>query len=64
MVRLRLVVLVFVCLSTLTFAADKKPAETLSTEIGRILDQPDIARGFWGIEVVSLSSGQTLYSFN
>lgn len=64
MVRVRLLVLVSLCLSTVSFAADKKPAETLSTEIGRILDQPDIARGFWGIEVVSLSSGQTLYSFN
>ena len=29
-----------------------------------LLSQPDLARGFWGIEVVSLTSGKTLYSHN
>lgn len=44
--------------------AKKAPPATLSTEIGRVLDQPDISRGFWGVEVVSLANGATLYSYN
>jgi serine-type D-Ala-D-Ala carboxypeptidase/endopeptidase (penicillin-binding protein 4) len=43
-------------------AAEKKPA--LAAQIDRILAQPDVARGFWGIEVVSLKNGKTLYSTN
>jgi len=42
-------------------AADKK---SLSTRIDQILADPEVARGFWGIDIVSLSSGKTLYSRN
>ena len=50
-----------VLLLTCQFAiAEKKP--NLSADIDKILAEPDVARGFWGIEVVSLTSGKTLYS--
>ncbi|HZU22262.1 MAG TPA: D-alanyl-D-alanine carboxypeptidase/D-alanyl-D-alanine-endopeptidase [Terriglobales bacterium] len=62
--RLALGCLLLTCLAAAAFAAEKKPAATLSTEIGRILDQPDISRGFWGVEVVSLANGNQLYSLN
>ena len=42
-------------------AAAKKP---LAPRIGAILAQPDLVRGFWGIEVVSLRTGKVLYSQN
>jgi len=48
------------------------PVRPLQDRIAGVLSAPDLARGFWGIEVVSLSSGitsgtttgQTLYSQN
>ncbi|MBV8207642.1 MAG: D-alanyl-D-alanine carboxypeptidase/D-alanyl-D-alanine-endopeptidase [Acidobacteria bacterium] len=60
--RLSLLCLIVCCVAAT--AADKKPVPTLSSEIARVLEQPDVARGFWGIEVISLSSGATLYSYN
>ncbi len=36
----------------------------LADEINKILSQPDIARGYWGIEVDSLTTGKVLYSLN
>ncbi len=42
--------------------APKQPS--LSQRIEQILAQPDVSRGFWGIEVVSLTTGKTLYSNN
>src|SRR5215472_4465330 len=42
-------------------AADRKP---LSRRIDAILSQPDLARGFWGIQVVSLSTGKVLFEHN
>ena len=43
-------------------AASSKKA--LEKAIGAILGQPDLGRGFWGIEVVSLQNGKVLYSEN
>lgn len=37
---------------------------SLETKISTLLAQPDLARGFWGIEVVSLSTGKVLYARN
>jgi len=37
---------------------------TLSERITQALSAPDLARGFWGIEVTSLATGDTLYSQN
>ncbi len=36
----------------------------LAAQIEKILAQPDVGRGFWGIQVVSLKTGRTLYSQN
>jgi D-alanyl-D-alanine carboxypeptidase/D-alanyl-D-alanine-endopeptidase (penicillin-binding protein 4) len=55
-----LALLVVLCLPAL--AADR--TQKLSKKIDAILAQPDVSRGFWGIEIVSLDSGQTLYSEN
>src|SRR5580700_7144464 len=40
------------------------PVKLLQDRIAGVLSAPDLARGFWGIEVVSLSTGKTLYSEN
>jgi D-alanyl-D-alanine carboxypeptidase/D-alanyl-D-alanine-endopeptidase (penicillin-binding protein 4) len=51
---------IVLCLLLLTqlHAASRK---SLEKRIDTILESPDLARGFWGIEVVSLGSGKTLY---
>src|SRR5215469_1025614 len=51
------------CLFLLTQAqaATRTP---MGKSIESLLSQPDLARGFWGIEVVSLRSGKTLYALN
>src|SRR5215468_935856 len=48
-------------LATQLQAAKRKP---LPARIASILGQPDLKRGFWGIEVRSLSTGKTLYLQN
>lgn len=40
------------------------PVKALPDRVAGVLSAPDLARGFWGIEVVSLSTGETLYSQN
>jgi serine-type D-Ala-D-Ala carboxypeptidase/endopeptidase (penicillin-binding protein 4) len=73
----RLASIVFFLLVAPLLAAPVKPAQgsALQDRIAAVLGAPDLARGFWGIEVVSLSSektsdksnkttGQTLYSQN
>ena len=45
-------------LCTQLHAASRKP---LDKRVGAILASADLARGFWGIEVVSLSTGKVLY---
>ncbi|MBV8051761.1 MAG: D-alanyl-D-alanine carboxypeptidase/D-alanyl-D-alanine-endopeptidase [Acidobacteriaceae bacterium] len=37
---------------------------SLSKRIDSVLASPDLERGFWGIEVVSLETGKTVYSQN
>lgn len=39
-------------------------SKALREKIDDILSQPDVARGFWGIEAVSLTTGKTLYTYN
>jgi D-alanyl-D-alanine carboxypeptidase/D-alanyl-D-alanine-endopeptidase (penicillin-binding protein 4) len=60
----RLVPIVLLLVATLLAA----PVKPLPDRVAGVLSAPDLARGFWGIEVVSLSSdktsGQTLYSLN
>src|SRR5207302_418073 len=42
-------------------AAEHRP---LAPRINTVLSDADLARGFWGIEIVSLATGQVLYSQN
>src|SRR5579885_423842 len=37
---------------------------SLKKQIETIFEQPDLARGFWGIEVASVTSGKVFYSLN
>jgi serine-type D-Ala-D-Ala carboxypeptidase/endopeptidase (penicillin-binding protein 4) len=45
-------------------AAPGKGRLTLKKQIERILTQPDLAQGFWGIEITSVKTGRVLYSLN
>ncbi|HKM85210.1 MAG TPA: D-alanyl-D-alanine carboxypeptidase/D-alanyl-D-alanine-endopeptidase [Terriglobales bacterium] len=56
----RLVPIVLLLVATLLAA----PAKPLQDRVAGVLSAPDLARGFWGIEVISLATGQTLYSQN
>src|SRR5712691_3561899 len=56
-----LVQIVWLLLTAQLYAAGIKP---LPARIAAILSDPDLARGFWGIEVVSLPSGRILYAQN
>ncbi|MGB9197068.1 MAG: D-alanyl-D-alanine carboxypeptidase/D-alanyl-D-alanine-endopeptidase, partial [Terriglobales bacterium] len=38
--------------------------QRLQERISALLNSPDLAHGFWGIEVASLATGETLYSQN
>ena len=49
------------------FAGNKNKAQSdrkLPHDIEAILDDPDSARGFWGIYAVSLKSNQTIFALN
>jgi len=60
--RTRSVVLLFVCcFAAQIYAAERRP---LAPRISAILADPNLARGFWGIQVVSLNTGELLYSQN
>src|SRR5438477_8153052 len=45
-------------------AVSRKPHVSLKKQIESILSQPDLQRGFWGIEITSATSGKALYSLN
>src|SRR6266536_3395917 len=45
-------------------AASRKPHVSLKKQIETILSEPDLQRGFWGIEITSATSGKVLYSLN
>ncbi|MFI5113459.1 MAG: D-alanyl-D-alanine carboxypeptidase/D-alanyl-D-alanine-endopeptidase [Terriglobales bacterium] len=44
--------------------APKATPKPLDQRIATVLSSPDLARGFWGIEVAGLESGKTLYVQN
>lgn len=44
--------------------AQAGPHHSLTKRIDTVLDSSDLQRGFWGIEVVSLETGKSLYSQN
>ena len=60
----RLAFLLIFVLSICAFADDKPDNKELAKKIDAILAQPEVARGFWGIEIENLDSGKTIYSQN
>jgi D-alanyl-D-alanine carboxypeptidase/D-alanyl-D-alanine-endopeptidase (penicillin-binding protein 4) len=46
------------------YAASHKPQPATKKQIETILAQPDLSRGFWGIEITSATTGKVLYSQN
>ena len=40
------------------------PVTPLQERISTLLSSPDLAHGFWGIDVISLATGETLYAQN
>src|SRR5215472_12688079 len=61
--RFCLVLLVAICVA-LALPAEGAKKKKLPARIAAILSEPDLARGFWGIEIRSLDSGVVLYSQN
>ncbi len=59
--RRRFALFVLLLAAVPLFAA---PPKALQARIAEVLSAPDLARGFWGIEVVSPSSGEVLYAQN
>jgi len=59
---LLLVLLLAFALAAAPAFAKSRP--DLAKKIEKILADPEVARGFWGIQVVSLESGKTLYEQN
>jgi D-alanyl-D-alanine carboxypeptidase/D-alanyl-D-alanine-endopeptidase (penicillin-binding protein 4) len=59
--RAQFAVLVCLLVAVQVQAAKRQPLEK---RIAQILSAPDLARGFWGIEVVSIPDGKVLYSQN
>jgi len=57
------VLVVAVCL-LLANSVEATKQKSLESRIATILKDPDLARGFWGIEVLSLKTGKVLYSQN
>lgn len=57
-----LAVFVAACHPTARPAAPSKPAASLQQQIDALLDSPELAHGFWGVLVKSLTTGDTLYA--
>src|SRR6476646_1861645 len=63
--RASLAVLIGCCLLSLgASAASPKPSASLKKQIEGILAQPDLSRGFLGVEIVSLRTGKPIFSLN
>jgi serine-type D-Ala-D-Ala carboxypeptidase/endopeptidase (penicillin-binding protein 4) len=45
-------------------AASHKSHPSLKKQIDTILSQPDLGRGFWGVEITDLDTGKVLYAEN
>lgn len=60
----RFAFLLLFLVSIAAFAEDKPDNKELAKKIDAILAQPDVARGFWGIEIANLDTGKTIYSQN
>src|SRR5579859_3544120 len=67
MFRSRAPLAVLICCALLTLdasAASKKSSASLKKQIETILAQPDLARGFMGIQITSIKTGKTIYALN
>jgi serine-type D-Ala-D-Ala carboxypeptidase/endopeptidase (penicillin-binding protein 4) len=62
--RARSCLVVLYCLLLATTQLHAGKVKPLSARIAAALSDPELSRGFWGIEVVSLSSGKTLWAQN
>ena len=66
----QIVLLLLLAMPAFSASAAKSPHKKadddkrLSKTIEQILSEPDVARGFWGIDVVALDTGQQLYGLN
>src|SRR5947209_14694210 len=56
-------VLVALLLLLVQFAA-AADSKSLASKIDKSLADPDVARGMWGVEIISLNTGKTLYQLN
>ena len=56
--------LLWVILVSPAFAGSNQSSGKLSNDIRAMLDDPDTARGFWGIYAVSLKSNKVLFALN
>ena len=61
--RSRLLVAATLCL-LLASPVEAVKKKTLESRISAVLAEPDMARGFWGIEIRSLATGKILFSKN
>jgi serine-type D-Ala-D-Ala carboxypeptidase/endopeptidase (penicillin-binding protein 4) len=59
-----LVLLVALCLALPLPSEAAKKKKKLPARIASILAEPDLARGFWGIEIRSLNTGEVLFAQN
>src|SRR5437763_11298429 len=64
MLRRYVSALLLLLIATAAFAAEKPHKPALGSRIEKLLAEQDVARGFWGIEAVSLKTGKTLYARN
>jgi len=62
--RRRFAILLLFLLSVAAFAEDKPENKELAKKIDAILAQPEVVRGFWGIEIENLDTGKMIYSQN
>jgi len=71
-VRQAVPIVLLLVLAAQAFAAQKTKVphkqsdddKRLSRAIEQVLGEPDVARGFWGIDIVSLDTGNHLYALN
>src|SRR4029078_6493224 len=67
MLRSRVTLAVLICCALLTPAApaaSKNHSGSLKKQIEAIVSQPDLARGFLGVQVVSVRSGKRIFSLH
>src|SRR5256885_4736788 len=67
MVKSRTPLAVLICCALLALPASAAPKiaqGSLKKQIEQILSEPDLSRGFLGVQIVSVRTGKTIYSLN